>query len=108
MFRPISTTSYWFSNGGSIFSLNTSPTTERTRTMTSTINTPVATLMTLLKMGGAKEGWGRTDLIGEAAQQLVGTPDDTWNLTEVALGQLMVEGVVKPLGIKQHDLVALT
>ena len=59
-------------------------------------------------MDDAKEGWGRTDLIGEAASQLLGTPDDTWNLTEVALGQLMVEGVVKPFGIKQHDLVALT
>ena len=76
--------------------------------MTSTINTPVATLMTLLKMEGAAEGWGRTDLIGEAAQQLLGTPEDTWNLTEVALGQLMSEGVVKPVGIKQHDLVALS
>lgn len=75
--------------------------------MTQTMNTPVATLMTLLKMEGAAEGWGRTDLIGEAAQQLLGTPEDTWNLTEVALGQLMVEGVVKPVGNHQHDLVAL-
>jgi len=75
--------------------------------MTLTMNTPVATLMTLLKMEGAKEGWGRTDLIGEAASQLLGTPEDTWNQTEVALGQLMGEGVVKPAGIHQHDLVAL-
>jgi len=76
--------------------------------MTHTMNTPVATLMALLKMEGAKEGWGRTDLIGEAAQQLLGTPEDTWNVTEVALGQLLGEGVVKPVGIKQHDLVALS
>ena len=76
--------------------------------MTPTMNTPVATLMTLLKMEGAAEGWVRTDLIGEAASQLLGTPEDTWNLTEVALGQLMEQGVVVALlGIKQHDLVAL-
>jgi len=75
--------------------------------MTLTINTPQTHLLALLNMEDAKEGWGRADLIGEAAQQLAGTPDDTWNEAEAALGQLMSEGVVKPVGKKGHDLVAL-
>jgi len=75
--------------------------------MTHTINTPKINLLTLLKMEDAKEGWGRTDLIGEVASHLLGTPEDTWNQTEVALGQLISEGVVRTVGIHQHDLVAL-
>lgn len=76
--------------------------------MTLPINTPVTNLLTLLKMDDAKEGWGRTDLIGEAAQQMLGTPEETWNVTESALGQLMSEGIIKPVGLKEHDLVALS
>lgn len=72
-----------------------------------TIRHPKAALFHLLKTEGSEKGWERSVLVGEAAQLIQGSPEDTLRWTEEGLAGMIADGIVKSIGIKRHNLVAL-
>jgi len=72
-----------------------------------TIRHPKAAIFHLLKTEGSDLGWWRPILVGEAAQLIQGSPEDTLRWTEEALVGLLQDGIVVSTGLKQHELVGL-
>nr|WP_315129000.1 hypothetical protein [uncultured Polynucleobacter sp.] len=72
-----------------------------------TIRHPKAALFHLLKTEGSDLGWERSVLVGEAAQLIQGSTEDTLRWTEEGLEGMINDGIVKAIGINQHNLVAL-
>ena len=68
---------------------------------------PKAAIFHLLKTEGSELGWERSVLVGEAAQLIQGSVEDTLRWTEEGLEGMINDGIVRVIGIKQHNLVAL-
>lgn len=73
-----------------------------------TIHHPKAAIFHLLKTEGSDLGWERSVLIGEAAQLIQGSVEDTLRWTEEALEGLFKDGIVKNVGEGRHNWVALS
>ncbi len=73
-----------------------------------TILHPKAAIFHLLKTEGSELGWERSVLVGEAAQLIQGSVDDTLRWSKEGLEGMIADGIVKTVGIKRHNLVALS